>query len=62
MSFWVIFKKDLKEINYKKGEKYGIQAEDKDYIYISLKKNCRNDNQVTRFRKVDQSILFDIKD
>lgn len=59
---WAIFRKDLKETNYKKGKKYAIQSEDKDYIYVSLKKNCRNDNQVTRFRKIDQPDLFDIKE
>jgi len=58
---WAIFKKDLKDTDYRKGKKYAIQSADKDYIYVSLKKSCKNDHQVTRFRKIDQSMLFDIK-
>lgn len=60
MNYWAVFKENLKETDYKKGKKYKIQYEDNEYIYVSLKKNCTNDNQVTRFRKIDQPKLFDI--
>jgi len=60
MNYWAIFKEDLKGTNYKNGKRYKIQDEDKQYIYVSLKKNYTNDNQVIRFRKIDQPKLFDI--
>lgn len=60
MNYWAMFKEDLKGTDYKKDKRYKVQYEDKEYIYVSLKKNCINDNRVTRFKKIDQQKLFDI--